>query len=65
MVSGGMGSNSVSQINGGLSNMSASKANLPADVVSQQLGSLVSDANRDAQQSILNNLKGVKLSMDE
>jgi hypothetical protein len=58
-------SNSHSHIGGmAASHNSGSKAQLP-DAMSQQLGSLVSDANRDAQQSILNNLKGVKLSQDE
>ena len=45
--------------------MSATKPNVLGDAHSQGLGSLVSEGNREAQQSILNNLKGVKLTQDE
>lgn len=49
------------------SNYTASKAQLNPIDSQAQLGSLVSAgaANKEAQQSILNNLKGVKLSQDE
>jgi hypothetical protein len=49
-----------------LSNESASKAILNEVPSAGGLGSLVSvETNREAQQNILNNLKGMKLTADE
>ena len=59
-------SNSMSQLNPVHSTFSGSKANLGQLDSNEKVGSIASMPNtKDAQQSILNNLKSVKLSVDE